>query len=235
MSALTNGHRPRVQGVANGVGGDEALQSPSAKQMNIDSQQATQLFQSLAHEDLANLFSDDAIELPSTPEQATAWALAARLLAASGSGAAQLLPPRQADHVASRACEALNSALEAVLQGPGSAVLTPSQLPDPECIQAMASLAALAATRSGKDASTPADVIDCLLRKAEQCTALALDIGADKKAGSYALRLALSTAANLKPLLERFAASSHVIVQDVAARMQVLLVRIISRKRHQIK
>jgi len=184
-----------------------------------------QLFEAIAKEELGNVFSNGTIEPPKTAEQAASWYLAGQLITASRNE--QVLSPEMASHVATRACAALDAVLLPLLHEDRSVELSAPELPIADVVNAISCLAARAATRSDKDGLTAADTTDCLLRCAEQCTALGLELGADNPVGSYAIQLSLASATNIKLLLEYFAASKHVMVLDIAARMQVILVSLL--------
>ena len=87
----------------------------------------------------------------------------------------------------------------------------------------MASLAAQAAIWTSTDGAVAASVMETLLQCSEQCTALGAELGSREPAGHYALQLALAVARNLKYLMGRYPCGPYMIVEDVAARMHLLL------------
>lgn len=169
---------------------------------------------------LPNLLSTNSITLPTTPEEVKAWTLASHLIHALD--AAHSPGGERAKTIAIRSCAALEKALQPLLEPGEGLSLSPDDLPSPQSVRAMASLAAQAALWVADDGAVPAVVMETLLQCSEQCTALGAELQPVKPAGQYSLQLALATARNLKALMGRFPCGSHIIVEDAAARMHVL-------------
>jgi hypothetical protein len=97
-------------------------------------------------------------------------------------------------------------------------------MPLPSSIEAMGLLASRSALRCNDNGTLAAQAADALLHLVEHCTALAAEIDSDIAAADFALRLARVAIDNVKPLLQQPSLHAHVLLGDVAARLQVVLV-----------